>query len=373
MAIDINALTTPLSDEQPSGPDLSYDSERQEIESAFERSVSDGGTSGDDETDWRETIKLITAQAERTRDLWLPVYLMRAAAQSGNFEMVADGSELLARLLEDRWADVHPQLEEYGFTGRKTPCESLTRIAEFLGPFSRMPLLEHQRLGSYSGADFERFHDQGSSAESYGMFRALIEATSVEDLQAVVDRLDAIRAAIKRADQVMTANAEGDTSTNYQTTYEAMDKIRRAVASNLPVDDKADVAQDGDAGDSDGWSGSGDSTSHGGSGQGGPGFSGGINSRNDVIRALDAISAYYAKSEPASPVPFALRRAKEWISLDFLAVLEDIAPGGLDEAKKILNSGRNAVSAPENWRNSSSANSESSEGSVASPATDSGW
>lgn len=366
MAIDINALTAPLSDEQPSGPDLSYDSERQEIESVFERSVSDGDVGGGDETDWRGTIKLITAQSERTRDLWLPVYLMRAAAKSGNFEVVADGAELLAGLLEDRWADVHPQLDEYGFIGRKTPCESLTRIGEFLGPFSRMPLLEHQRLGRYSGADFERFHDQGSTAENYGMFRALIEATDLADLQAVVDRLDAIRAAIKRADQVMTANAEGDTATNFQTTYEALDKIRRAVASNLPKEDNVGEAKGGEVGDDLGGSGSSPA-------QSGPAFSGGINSRNDVIRALDAISAYYAKSEPASPVPFALRRAKEWISLDFLAVLEDIAPGGLDEAKRILNSGRNAVSASEDWRNAGSSDSGGDQGSVVPPAADSGW
>lgn len=358
MAIDIDTLTAPLTEEQPSGPDLSYDSERQEIESAFERSVSDGGAGGD-ETDWRGTIRLITAQAERTRDLWLPVYLMRAAAQSGNFEMVSDGAELLACLLEDRWEDVHPQLEEYGFTGRKTPCESLTRIGEFLGPLSRIPLLEHQRLGRYSGADFERFHDHGSSAENYGMFRALIEATSADDLQALVDRLDALRAAIKRADLVMTANAEGDTSTNFQTTYEALDKIRRAVASNLP--DGGNVG-DGEAGESgDNWGSSGDSAS-----QGGAGFSGGINSRNDVIRALDAISAYYTRSEPASPVPFALRRAKEWISLDFLAILEDIAPGSLEEARRVLTSGRNAVSGSVDWDDTPGSSNED-------VSTDEGW
>ena len=31
-------------------------------------------------------------------------------------------------------------------------------------PFGRIPLIEHQRLGRFSGNDFERFHSQGSSA-----------------------------------------------------------------------------------------------------------------------------------------------------------------------------------------------------------------
>jgi hypothetical protein len=37
-------------------------------------------------------------------------------------------------------------------------------------------------------------------------------------------------------------------------------------------------------------------------------------------------------------VPFILRRAREWSTLDFMAVLEDIAPGSLDEAGRVLRS-----------------------------------
>lgn len=364
MAIDIDSLVAPVSDDQPSGPDLSYESERQQIEAIFDRPIDDGGAE-EGETDWREAIRLITGEAAKTRDLWLAVYLIRAAAQSGNFDLLADGTELLARLVEERWDDVHPQLDEYGFIGRKSPCESLTRIGDFLGPLGRVPLLEHPRLGRYSGADFERFQEQGSSAEGFGMFRAALEATDAEHLQEVARRLDAIREALRRTDAVMTEKAEGDTATNFQPTYDLLDKFRRAVAAYLPADAQSDAGQGVD----DGWGGSPDTAGAATGSSGGhqapsvAGFSGGINSRDDVIRALDAISTYYTRHEPTSPVPFALRRAREWISLDFLAVLEDIAPGSLDEAKRVLTSGRTvengsansgAVSAPDSgsWDNS---------------------
>jgi type VI secretion system protein ImpA len=371
MAIDIDSLVAPVSDEQPSGPDLSYESERQQIEAIFDRPIDDGGAEESD-TDWREAIRLITGEAAKTRDLWLAVYLMRAAVQSGNFDLLADGTELLARLVEERWADVHPQLDEYGFIGRKSPCESLTRIGDFLGPLGRVPLLEHPRLGRYSGADFDRFQEQGGSADGFGMFRAALEATDPEHLQQVVGKLDAIRNALHRTDVVMTDNAEGDTATNFQPTYDLLDKIRRAVAANLPADAQADTAQpDGD----DGWGGSHDTASNtagqfgGPQPASGPGFSGGINSRDDVIRALDAISTYYTRHEPTSPVPFALRRAREWISLDFLAVLEDIAPGSLDEAKRVLTSGRTIDSGSA----SSGAASAPDSGSWDNSATGDGW
>ena len=355
MAIDIDSLVAPVSDDAPSGPDLSYESERQQIEIAFERSVSDDNAAEEDTSAWRDTIGLILDQGKLTRDMWLPVYLMRAAAQSGNFEMLADGAEWLARLLEERWDDVHPQLDEYGFIGRKTPCESLTRIADFLAPFGRMALIEHQRLGRYSANDFERFHKEGASADNYGMFRALLDASSEEDLRAVHDRIEAIEGAIRRVDAVMTANAEGDTATNFAPTYELLGRVRKAVASFVPGMEA--VAETHDAGDVGG-----SPVSYASSGPAGPGFSGGINSRDDVIRALDAIVDYYARQEPASPVPFALRRARQWISLDFMAVLEDIAPGSLDEAGRVLKSGRESSGG---WASEDSSSSSSSD--------DSGW
>jgi type VI secretion system protein ImpA len=333
--LDIENLVTALGDESPSGPDLSYDSGRQEIEAAFEAASAEG--SDDAEIDWRGTIKLIIAQAEVTRDLWLPVYLMRAAARVGNLDQVLDGGELLARLVEERWPDVHPQLDEYGFIGRKTPCESLTRIGEFLAPFQRVPLLEHPRLGRYGGEDFVRFHKEGSSAANYGMFRALIEATSPDDLQQIVDRLGLLRGAIKRVDAVLTANADGDTGTNFTPTFEMIDKITQGVLSQIPGREAPAGESDADASSGGGSAGAPGMAS---GGNAGPAFSGGITSRDDVIRALDAIAAYYSRCEPTSPVPLVLRRAKEWISLDFMAVLEDIAPGSLDEAKRVLISNR---------------------------------
>jgi predicted component of type VI protein secretion system len=68
----------------------------------------------------------------------------------------------------------------------------------------------------------------------------------------------------------------------------------------------------------------------------GPRIGGRVDSREDVIKALEAISEYYRRREPTSPVLPLLQRAREWVNLDFMAILEDLAPGGLDEAKKVL-------------------------------------
>lgn len=329
MAIDVEALTAPVSEDAPAGPDMSYEASRQEIEGAFEKAAASSGDDDAEEIDWRGTVALIEGEAAQTRDFWLAIYLMRAGAKLGRLETIEEGAQLLAGLCENLWESAHPELEDYGFQGRKGPCESLTRFSEFLKPLRSVVLIEHPRLGSYSGADFERFRSNGDSEDGFGMFKALLAETPDDDLQAVVDRLGGITDSLRRADTVMTANAEGDTSTNFQPTYEALDVLRQSVASFMttPTVEVADAGGGSPAGG-------------GAQGPSGPGFSGGINSREDVIRALDAISLYYSSREPGSPVPFALRRARDWVSLNFLQVLEDIAPNSMDEARRVLMNGR---------------------------------
>jgi type VI secretion system ImpA family protein len=331
--MDVEELLAPVSEEEPVGPDLAYDAERGTIEQAFDSSVSidtSGEAAGAAEIDWRPIIGMIEQQSTRTKDVWLAVYLCRAGARSGQLALVETGALYLAGLLEAYWEKVHPQLEEYGFQGRKGPCESLTRRGEFLVPLERTPLLEHPRLGRFSGADFERFRAGAEAADGYGLFRAALAETPEESLTEVIGRLDVILAAIKRADAVLTANADGDTGANFQPTYDLIAQMKKAVQSftSTPAAEEAEAAESSAAVASDAGAG------------GGPRIAGRVESREDVVKALDAIADYYRRREPTSPVPAALQRVREWVNLDFLALLEDIAPNSLDEAKRVLVSQR---------------------------------
>ena len=325
MAVDVETLLAPVSEDKPVGEDLSYDSERQEIEAAFETSAA-GGSANEGDTDWRSIVSLIEKQSAQTKDIWLAVYLMRAGARMSQIDVVERGAGFLAGLVGTYWDAVHPQLDEYGFQGRKTPCESLTRIGEFLGPLKNIILIRHPRLGQYSSADIERFAVGGESEDGYGMFRAAIQEMPVEELEAVVAQLDGIIAAIQTADAIMTANAGSETSVNFKPTYDALKGVRSGLAGFTPTGaGEAEAEVEAYTGSSGGNS---VSTSRGAPGS--------IESREDVIRGLDAIGDYYRRREPTSPVPLALKRARDWVTLDFLAVLEDIAPNSMEEARNVL-------------------------------------
>jgi predicted component of type VI protein secretion system len=60
---------------------------------------------------------------------------------------------------------------------------------------------------------------------------------------------------------------------------------------------------------------------------------GAVKSRQDAIRALDAVAEFFKRTEPSSPIPMFLARAKRLVSKDFLEVLADIAPEALAQAR----------------------------------------
>ncbi len=311
----IGELLAPVSEESPGGQDLYDDPERQQIEQAFEEDPTS--------VDWREVVSQIEGQSQRSKDLWLAVYLARAGARMGRLDVVVTGCEMLAGLLESYWDVLHPSLEEYGLQGRKAPCESLTRIGTFLGPLKRIALIQHARLGDYSAEDLERFEAEGEGADGFGMFRHAVGEMPGEALSETMAALRSMRSAIERADQALMANAEGDTGTDFKPTYQTIDNMLRWIAPYVSIPEEAIEPANDDGAETT----PGKPTSA---------SAGRIESREDVARALDAIMEYYSRREPASPIPVALRRVRGWIAMDFLSILRDIAPGGMAEAGSVL-------------------------------------
>jgi type VI secretion system protein ImpA len=55
--------------------------------------------------------------------------------------------------------------------------------------------------------------------------------------------------------------------------------------------------------------------------------------REDVLKLLDQVCAYYAKHEPSSPVPLLVERAKRLASMSFLDIVRDLADKGLPQVE----------------------------------------
>lgn len=327
---DVEALLTAVSEDQPAGPDLSDSSSRLAIESNFERSFDDSGEDAA-EASWSSVIRDIKAQLAETKDIWLPVYLMRAGARAGRLDIIGEGAAILAGLVEHYWDSMHPSLEEWGLQSRITPCLSLSKIADFLGPLRRTVLIAHPRLGSYSGADFERFEQNGDAEADFGQFLAAMNDIDRGELVSALATVEQIKADLRRADAGFMERANGE-GPNFEATYAALDGLRRSVASYAGGGDVEDEAGSDEPGIPDGGTGSESPVGNWSAGR--------IENRDDVLRALDSIADYYRRKEPSSPVPVALLRARQWVTLDFLSILDDISPGSIEDAKRVLVFGR---------------------------------
>jgi len=232
---------------------------------------------------------------------------------------------MLAGLLERYWDAVHPTIEELGYIGRKTPCDSLASRGQFLRYLEQTALVKHPRLGAYSAADFERFRRNGESEDGYGFFRAALQELGDESMLEALERVRSLGAALRRADQVFGAKAPGEPSPNFEAAYQTLQEMERSLSAFVSAPEAAAAEAPGEA------AGGAVAPVQASRGTGGP-----IASRDDVVRAIDAICDYYRKEEPGSPIPFVLQRARAWVHLDFMGLLDDIAPDSLQDVRKIL-------------------------------------
>ncbi len=329
MSVDLETLLAPIEGEDPAGPDLAYDAARIELEQAFETSISidpSGEVTETAEVNWPRVVNDVVDQFERTKDIWLAVYLARAGARAGDLSAVVGGVQALEGLVDRYWESMHPKLEELGVQGRTTPCESLNSPGQFLIPLERAALISHPRLGQFSGHDLERFRQGGDAEDGFGFFQAALNELGEAALADAGAKLTAIEAGLKRADALFVEKAGIDAAPNFQPAYQGLAKLHRAVRAFMT---EADGAASSEAADEASEAGAPAAAGRGGA----PGR---VESREDVVRAIDAICDYYRRREPSSPVPLVLARARTWVTTDFMTLLNDIAPGSLDEAGRVL-------------------------------------
>jgi type VI secretion system protein ImpA len=104
-AVDIESLLRPTVADPPCGPDLEYDRDHM----ALVQLLSDRAP------DWSRVQALALPLLARTKDLRVAVPLWRAWARRGDLaeriDGFASGLVLVARLLENHWAEVHPLLD----------------------------------------------------------------------------------------------------------------------------------------------------------------------------------------------------------------------------------------------------------------------
>jgi type VI secretion system protein ImpA len=315
-------LIKPISAEAPCGESI----EDTQLLSSFDAFRLFGqSTPLDSVEDWRE-IKTKSMEAlEVCKDFRLAGHLAAAALRVDSLPAFCSILKASAYWLENHWDAVHPRLDEDAIL-RKNALNSFADRMAIIDALRRQPLVTNPQLGSYNLRDVEISKGQYTPPESEPKtvteteVLAAFQAAPLEELTALQAELQSGLAALKSIDSKMRDGGGIEAAPTLDELQSQMAKMDRIMTEHIAPRAGAESAAAG--------------AEEGGSGTTGQGVGvGGIKSRQDAIRALDAVAGYFRQNEPSSPIPLFIDRAKRLVAKDFLEVLADIAPDALDQAK----------------------------------------
>ncbi|MFY0312222.1 type VI secretion system protein TssA [Leisingera sp. D0M16] len=347
--MDPAVLLQSKGDDAPSGENLEYDPAFTEMELAAqpgEESVVGNETIEATDPDYREVQKKALEVLERSHDLRAAVFLGDALLHSEGLTGFADVTTYIRGCLEEFWETCHPELDE----DDGDPTMRINAVQDLCGQpdgmagasplyrsLRRAPLTESRGFGRFSlreievaegvmtaPADMEHIPDTATIGAAF----------QDSDEEIIAERLAAIETA---EENVRAISAVFDEQTPGQgPDLSALIKLLQQVAKRIR--DYGNVSAGGGAAEEDAAD-DGAAEEAGAAAApvaaGGRAAPGAINSPADVSNALDRIIGYYRRAEPSSPLPILLERAKRLVGADFLTIMNDMAPQGVDNVNLI--------------------------------------
>jgi type VI secretion system protein ImpA len=330
--VDVDFLLQEVDPAAPCGPNLEYDPVFLELEQAVlgKPEVQYGDTiTPAVPPEWKQVHKLSTSLLERSRDLRVALLLARSMLALHRMPGFADGLVLVERLLHERWDSVHPQLDpddDLDPTLRLNCLVTLVDSATILKEVKESPFISLPGLGPLSVRSLEIANGElapagGEEKLSASSIEASLRDVPPEHLQQSRDALARAHDSVANIEALLVRQVGNAQALNLDALLKQLRRARDFLAASAPQEAAAVEA-------------SADAPQAAGGAEGGgvvapAQISGEITSRADVERMLDKICAYYARSEPSSPVPLLLERAKRLVSKNFFELMEDLAPDGI--------------------------------------------
>jgi len=309
--------------------------------------------------DWSTVLRKSEELRPHGRDLRLLVIVTRALANEQGLAGLAEGLNLITGTFDRHWDTMHPELRE-GLPPRDAALRRINALLQLqndkdglLGDLRKMTFFAPRGVGPVTGRDLERgaIDTRTVLNEAAPGLSEAEKASLVNEHDQLLNRVrigcaafaeqssEAAAALIGSANAAATAMEALETSLNRQiggdlrvTLPDLSRFLQRAIstlerAKPSPRQDAAsDEAFDRDSAPAKTTS---DAT---------PAYIGTpavfpsrLTSREEVTKCIDLIITFYDRTEPSSPIPHLARRIKRMVPMDFLELMEDLAPSGLKE------------------------------------------
>ena len=330
--IDSEALLQEVSGDNPCGSDPELEPAFGALETAAkgkeERASGDVVIPAEDPR-WREVADDAIALLTQSKHLAPAVHLTRCATHLEGITGAADGLELIAAMLERYWDTVYPLLDAEDDDDpmfRLNALLPLNARTMMVRDLSLAPIVRVKGLGEFSMRSIRlangEIEPRGEEAKpDLTHVEAAFTGADLDELQAELDAVGRAEAAFAAISATLDDKLGDGNTIAFPEALGELGAIRHRLTEVLSGRGAAVETVDGETeGDTAGQA---------------VVAAGPIRSREDAIRSLDLVAEYFRKNEPSSPVPLVVDRAKRLIAKDFMEILNDLAPGGVKEAKLI--------------------------------------
>jgi type VI secretion system protein ImpA len=327
MQVEALTLVTPVAEDRPCGEDL--DEAQPLVLASFDAYRLFGQITPwpkDKQPDWREIRDRSLEVLAQSRDLRVLSHLAAAALHTEGLGAFGQTLEAAKTWLSTWWDQAYPRIDEDAILRRNALNCFADRVAVVDG-LRRAPLLAHRQLGTYCIRDIEIA--QGHLApgpdeqpRDASQLDALLGAIEIENLQAVAGQVSAAIECFRAIEASMRDHGGTEAAPDFAGPLQVLGRTKILLDGQLATRAPAAANAGADAG-ADG---------------GRPGtvrVPGAIGTRDEAMKTLDAVAAFFRANEPSSPVPLFIERAKRLVGKDFLAVLEDVIPDSVAQAKSV--------------------------------------
>ncbi|NNE52593.1 MAG: type VI secretion system protein TssA [Sulfitobacter sp.] len=327
-------------DDSPSGENLEYDPAFMAMELAAqpeeERQAGKEIVAGSD-PDYKEVAAKSREVLNRSHDIRAAVYLADSELRLNGLAGFAVVTKFLRYCLEEHWDTCHPQLDEdddddptmrinavTNLAGRATILRSLWRWA---------PLTDSRAFGQVTLRDIEVSEGDAPAAEDETPMpasdvQAAFMDTDEEKLRAFFDAATSAFEDVNAIDAVFLEKTPGF-GPSLEPLQKMLGDIVEILSKHVGTEEEAQDAKAGPLANGE------DTSATGLSGNVAVSAPGQIASPADVAKALDSIIDYYKRNEPSSPLPILLARARRLIGADFLTIMNDMAPLGVENVNLV--------------------------------------
>lgn len=324
--MDREMLVRPLQGSSgPCGEDMMFSPEFDAIQAA--RCFDDPSLAQGDwvidvkEADWPQVIRVCEALlGQRTKDLRVAVWLTEALTKTRGLAGLAEGYALLTQLCENLWAGLYPLPDDGDMEARIGNLDWL--VAQSIRLIQEIPLTRSAK-GNFSSSDLESaraatLHIERNPGQAEELTRnarvtlALFEAARKETAGAyfVTAMEDAERAlAAVEAFKSVVDGLLGHDAPALGGVFEALEAVRAAfhryaveagalVRPADPTAVEATAQAPGGAAKVEALH-----------------SSGPVQSREQAVRQLNEIAAFFKRTEPHSPVAYLVEKAAKWSAM----------------------------------------------------------